>query len=97
MKRLVQVAILGAALVAGSVTARAADVCIDDKAKTALNACGGVGPKDFDVSKHGKAPQVNFHSAPPPADLKKRNQQTKPNMPTLEAPRDDRKSRLQVC
>ena len=96
MKRLVQAAIVGAALVVGAVQAHASDVCIDDKAKNALNACGGVGPKDFDVSKHGKAPQVNFHSAPPPADLKKRDQQTKPNQPSLEAPRDDRKSRLQA-
>ena len=96
MKRFFQMAI-GAAIVTGvSIEAFAADVCIDDKAKTSLNACGDAKLKDFDVSKHGKAPQVNFHSAPQAADLKKRDQQTKPNNPTLEAPRDDRKSRLQA-
>lgn len=100
MKRVLQVAILGGSLVglvgAGSV-ARAADQCIDEKAKASINACAGNGPKEFDVGKHGKTPQVNFHSAPPPADLKKRNQQVKPNAPTLQdAPRDERKSRLQA-
>ena len=84
--------------------ARAADAptpggaCISDKAKDALNACGGTGPAQFDVSKHGKAPTVNFHSAPPPADLKKRDQQLKPNNPSEQmgaAQRDERKSRLQ--
>jgi len=98
MKRVLHVAVLGGSLagVVGSVSiARAADVCIDEKAKASLSACGGNGPKEFDVGKHGKAPQVNFHSAPPPAELKKRDQQTKPNAPTLQdAPRDERKSRL---
>ena len=54
----------------------------------------------FDVRQaHGKAPQVNFHSAPPPADLKKREQQTKPTQPDESmnaAQRDERKSRLQA-
>jgi len=97
MKRVFQVTVLGA-IIAGSVpTAWAADVCIDEKAKQSLSACGGNGPKEFDVGKHGKAPQVNFHSAPPPADLKKRDQQTKPTNPSLQdAPRDERKSRLQA-
>ena len=97
MKRVFQVAVLGS-LVAGLVpSAWGADICIDDKAKASLNACSGNGPKEFDVSKHGKTPQVNFHSAPPPADLKKRDQQSKPNAPTLQdAPRDERKSRLQA-
>lgn len=100
MKRVLQVSILGA-VIAGSVgmsaRASAADVCVDEKAKQSLAACGGVGPKEFDVGKHGKNPQVNFHSAPPPADLKKRDQQTKPNAPSLQdAPRDERKSRLQA-
>ncbi len=72
-------------------------VCIDDKAKQTLNACPNTGPSTFDVTKHGKAPQVNFHSAPPPADLKKRDQQTKPNQPNLEigsAQRDERRNKL---
>jgi tetratricopeptide (TPR) repeat protein len=71
---------------------------VSDKAKDSLNACAGTGPAKFDVSGHGKAPTVNFHSAPPPADLKKRDQQTKPNIPSEAmgaASRDERKNRLQ--
>src|SRR5580700_7820031 len=84
--------------------ARAADAptpggaCISEKSRDALNACGGTGPAQFDVSKHGKAPQVNFHSAPPPADLKKRDQQLKPSNPSEQmssSQRDERKSHLQ--
>jgi hypothetical protein len=55
---------------AAAAAATAGDACVSDKAKDSLNACGGTGPAKFDVSAHGKAPQVNFHSAPPPADLK---------------------------
>ncbi len=76
----------------------AGGVCVSDKSKEALNACGGTGPAQFDVSKHGKAPQVNFRSAPPPADLKKRDQQTKPNNPSEQmgsSQRDERKNKLQ--
>src|SRR3984957_2197218 len=85
-------------------TASAADAptpggaCISEKSRDALNACGGTGPAQFDVSKHGKAPQVNFHSAPPPADLKKRDQQLKPSNPSemmSASQRDERKSKLQ--
>jgi TolA-binding protein/lipopolysaccharide biosynthesis regulator YciM len=92
------------ALASSVSVARAADaptaggVCISDKSKDALNACGAAGPANFDVSKHGKAPQVNFHSAPPPADLKKRDQQLKPNNPSEQmgaAQRDERKNKLQ--
>ncbi len=94
MKVVVQTLVLSAVMT-GAVVASAQGVCIEDKSKQALNACGGAGPKEFDVGKRGKTPQTNFHSAPPPADLKKRDQQTKPNMPTLQdAPRDERKSRL---
>ncbi len=70
--------------------------CISQEAKTKLEACENKGPAAFNVSKHGNAPQVNFHSAPPPADLKKRNQQRTPNAPTTTQPRDLRKSRLQA-
>jgi tetratricopeptide (TPR) repeat protein len=73
--------------------------CVSDQAKQNLAACPNNGPATFDVTKHGGAPTVNFHSAPPPADLKKRDQQTKPNMPTEQmtsAQRDDRKNRLQA-
>ena len=100
MKRFLQVLTVGVSLAAvayamPSREARAADVCIDAKAKESLNACGaGVAPKEF---KGSKTPTTNFHSAPPPADLKKRDQQTKPGNPSLnEAPRDERKSRLQA-
>ena len=99
MKRVLQVTVLaiGATIAFRSIPAVAGEVCIEEKAKASLNACGGNGPKEFDVGKHGKTPQVNFHSAPPPADLKKRDQQTKPNAPSLQdAPRDERKSRLQA-
>lgn len=94
MKRLLNLLIVGAAVTV-SAKAVAADVCIDDKAKQSLNACaGGVAPKEF---KGSKTPATNFHSAPQSADLKKRDQQTKPNKPMIdEAPRDERKSRLQA-
>lgn len=96
MKRVLQASIVGAIIV-GTSAAFGAEVCIEEKTKTALSACGGVGPKEFDVGKHGKNPQMNFHSAPPPADLKKRDQVTKPSNPSLQdAPRDERKSRLQA-
>lgn len=76
--------------------ARAAEVCIGDQAKQNLAACPNNGPQTF--TTHGKAPALNFHSAPPPADLKKRDQQTRPNQPSEQmtaGQRDDRKSRLQ--
>lgn len=93
MKRSLQLLMAGVSISIGA-HAIAAEVCIDDKAKQSLNACGGVQIKEF---KGNKTPTTNFHSAPPPADLKKRDQQTKPNKPTLdEAPRDERKSRLQA-
>jgi len=91
------VTFVGALVVTNVRAASAAEVCISDHAKQSLNACAGIGPTEFDVGKHGKAPVVNFRSAPPPADLKKREQQTKPNQPTLsDVPRDERKSRLQA-
>ena len=74
----------------------AADVCIDDKraADRRLACAGGVAPKEF---KGSKTPTTNFHSAPQSADLKKKDQQTKPGKPNIdEAPRDERKSRLQA-
>jgi tetratricopeptide (TPR) repeat protein len=76
----------------------AGGACVAETAKTALNACAATGPTNFDVTKHGKAPTVNFHSAPPPADLKKRDQQTKPNAPSEQmssSQRDERKNKLQ--
>jgi TolA-binding protein len=76
--------------------AAAQGMCIDDKAKAALNACAQGGPKEFDVGKHGKAPVVNFHSVAPPSDLKKKDDMKKPGNPTLDIPRDDRTSRLKA-
>ncbi|MBX3229302.1 MAG: hypothetical protein KIT84_18225 [Labilithrix sp.] len=74
--------------------AAAAEVCIDEKAKSTLSACGGgIAPKEF---KGSKTPTTNFHSAPQPADLKKKGD-IKPGKPNIEeAPRDERKSRLQA-
>jgi tetratricopeptide (TPR) repeat protein len=94
MKRWIQLFVVALATTTVSVAA-AENVCIEPKAQESMNACaGGVAPKEF---KGSKTPTTNFHSAPPPADLKKRDQQTKPNQPTLqEAPRDERKSRLQA-
>ncbi len=71
-------------------------ICISEGGKAALSACENKGPSSFNVSAHGKAPQVNFHSAPPPADLKKRDQQKAPSNPTESQPRDTRQSRLQA-
>ncbi len=94
----VSVALLGSAVTRPAGAATAGDACVSDKAKDNLNACAGTGPAKFDVTAHGKAPQVNFHSAPPPADLKKRDQQIKPPNPNElmgAASRDERKNRLQ--
>ena len=88
------------ALVASS--ANAADTsttaaCISDQAKQTLSSCSNTGPASaFNVGAHGKSPQVNFHSAPPPADLKKRDQSKTPTNPTEGQARDERKSRLQA-
>jgi TolA-binding protein len=73
-----------------------AAVCLSEGGKSALQACENKGPASFNVSAHGKAPQVNFHSAPPPADLKKREQQKAPSAPTETSPRDIRTNRLQA-
>lgn len=72
----------------------AGGACVNEAAKKELTTCPGTGPKEFDVGKHGKAPQVNFRTAPQAADLKKRDQQLKPNAPTESVPRDERQSRL---
>jgi tetratricopeptide (TPR) repeat protein len=88
-----------AAPAAPAAAAAMGGACVSDQAKQVLAQCPNNGPGTFDVAGHGKTPQVNFHSAPPPAQLKKRDQQTKPNMPTEQmsaAQRDDRKSRLQA-
>src|SRR6185369_3344932 len=73
---LVAALVLSAASAASAQTAGGA--CIGDNAKKELAVCPNTGPATFDVGKHGKAPQVNFHSAPQAADLKKRDQAIKP-------------------
>src|SRR5690349_12175429 len=94
MNRLLQVLVVGTAVTVGA-KAFAADVCIGDKAKQSLKACaGGVAPKEC---KGSKSTTTNSHSAPQSANLKKKDQQTKPGKPNIEeAPRDERKSRLQA-
>jgi len=74
----------------------AGNACVSDNAKKELAVCPNTGPATFDVGKHGKAPQVNFHSAPQAADLKKRDQVIKPPNPETDIPRDERKNRLQA-
>jgi tetratricopeptide (TPR) repeat protein len=100
MDRRIVTTLVAAAFALSAPFARAQGVCIEEKSKQALNACANLqGPKEFDVSKHGKAPQVNFHSAPPPVDLKKKDQDKKAGKPDLElssAQRDERKNRLQA-
>jgi TolA-binding protein len=108
MNRLVTLLVTTLALTTTAIASAAADppatqtaggACVSENAKTTLNACSATGPTSFDVTKHGKAPAVNFHSAPPPADLKKRDQQLKPGAPSEQmsaAQRDERKNRLQA-
>ncbi len=71
-------------------------VCISESGKSALSACENKGPSSFDVSAHGAVPQPSFHSAPPPQELKRREQQKAPTGPTVTQPRDDRQKRLQA-
>ena len=51
------------------------------------------------LGESSKRPKAQFHSAPPPQDLKKRDQQTKPNNPAerqMNAAARQRKNRLQA-
>ena len=80
---------------AAASTPTAGGACVTEDAKKTLSACSNNGPTSFDVAGRGKAPKVNFRSAPPPADLKKRDQQKAPSAPSEGAPeRDQRKNRL---
>ena len=72
----------------------AGGACVNDSARKELTACPGAGPKEFDVGKHGKQPQVNFRGVAP-IDSKKKGE-IKPGSPTETVPRDERKSRLQA-
>src|SRR6185295_8425818 len=84
------------ALVVGATAAgpaSAADVCISQKAKDSLSECPG-GKLQQSISKK---PAVSFKSAPTGVNLKKGDQQTKPNNPTSSmnaAQRDERRNRL---
>ncbi len=79
MKATLQKAALFFAVLGFSSSAAAQDnICIAEAAKQSINACANSGPSNFNVSSHGKTPQTNFHSAPAPADLKKRDQVQKP-------------------
>ncbi|HVY48519.1 MAG TPA: hypothetical protein VHB21_21670 [Minicystis sp.] len=85
--------VVAGAAVAGS--ASAADVCISQSAKDALAAC----PGGKIQQGTGRKIPVAFKSAPQGLDLKKGNQQTKPNNPTASmnaAQRDERRNRLQA-
>lgn len=88
---------LGAAGIALGVVAAgpasAADVCISQQAKDALAACPGGKLQQ----NQGKKIAVSFKSAPTGVNLKKGEQQTKPNNPTASmnaAQRDERRNRL---
>ncbi|MFO0643706.1 MAG: tetratricopeptide repeat protein [Polyangiaceae bacterium] len=68
-------------------------VCIEEKAKKELNACAVAGPKEF--AAHGKQTQANFRGVAPIGDPKKKD--NKPPSPVVnDAPRDERKSKLQA-
>jgi tetratricopeptide (TPR) repeat protein len=74
--------------------ASAADVCIGEKAKEALQSCGGTGPKEF--KGDAKSPQVNFRGVSPGEKPKGDNKPKNPNLEMSAAARDDRTNRLQA-
>jgi tetratricopeptide (TPR) repeat protein len=99
MNRLLSSVFVGLLAATSARAALAADVCVGEESKKALNACPNTGPQQFNVGARGKQPQMSFRSAPTPKDLKKRDQQTKPGAPSEQmsaAQRDDRKNRLQA-
>src|SRR5262249_43932324 len=74
----------------------AADACLGQSAKDALAQCPG---GKLQTASTGKKPAVSFKSAPTGIDLKKKDQQTKPNNPSASmnsAQRDERRNRLQA-
>jgi len=69
--------------------------CISAQATQAISSCPNSGPTTLATS--GKGPKAQFHSAPPPQELKKKDQQTKPGNPSENLPsaaRDERRNRL---
>lgn len=88
---------LSVSLVGVASSARAAEVCIAASAEKELSTCPNKTAGSFDVGKHGKKPDVTFRTAPPPQDLKKRDQVKKPPSPSEQmtaAQRDERASKL---
>src|SRR5438552_158408 len=86
-------AVAASALAAGN--ASAADICISQPAKDNLSQCPG-GKMEATA---GKKPAVSFNSAPQGVNLKKRDDQTKPTLPTTSqsiAQRDERRNRLEA-
>src|SRR5262245_47445807 len=78
----------------GSPTLGAGGECISPQAQQTINTCPS-GPTM--EGKTGKQINAAFHSAPPPQELKKRDQQTKPPAAPVDfanAQRDERRSRL---
>ena len=71
--------------------------CIATRRSRPSTACPNNGPQRSTSRATARQPQVNFHSAPPPADLKKRDQQTKPNMPTSRCRRHARRAARAAC
>jgi tetratricopeptide (TPR) repeat protein len=70
-------------LTSGTVAYQAsAQVCWSGDAEKTMSACPNVGPKDFNVTTHGKNPHITYKSAPQQIDLKKKDVQNKPGGPT---------------
>ncbi len=105
MTRIVSKVLLTAGFATGSFAAfglasapqaYAADACMSEASAKTLSACPNTGPQSFNVGAHGKQPQVAFHSAPQALDIKKREQQTKPNTPDQEMGTAQREQRTNV-
>ncbi len=89
--------VVTAALASGALVSKrafAADACISEEAKKAINTCPNSGPQAF--AAHDKKPVVSFHA--PPAAKANPVSAPKPGAPSEQmsaGQRDDRKSRLQ--
>lgn len=91
---LTSTALTSVAAADGAATSSASGgVCIEEKAKKELNACAVAGPKEF--AAHGKSTQANFRGVAPIGEAKKKDNKP-PNPVVNDAPRDERKSRLQA-
>ncbi len=75
--------------------ARAADVCIDESAKSSVSSCSAFsGAQTFDVTSHGGAPAIRLVA--PKAIETRRPEQKKPTPEGFDGPRDDRTFRLNI-